>query len=135
VYFVVIDDDDIIVPNNGSDLSLALYNNYISSYYAGQSTVPGAFNMYKTHLLSLYGTLDFSGVTSISSIMTTKRDTILNYIPYVTSLVFDGCSELLMQDANTMTTSFDFSNMPNLTSVSMNGCNKVIGILDFTSNP
>jgi hypothetical protein len=40
-----------------------------------------------------------------------------------------------MQDANTMTTSFDFSNMPNLTSVSMNGCNKVIGILDFTSNP
>lgn len=135
MYFVVIDDDDVIVPNNGSDLSVALYNNYISSYYARQSTVPGAFNMYKMHLLSLYGTLDFSGVTSISSIMTTKRDTILNYIPYVTSLVFDGCSELLMQDANTMTTSFDFSNMPNLTSVSMNGCNKVIGILDFTSNP
>ena len=88
---MVVNDDDVIVPANGSDLAVTLYDKYISLYYSGASTVPSAFSMYKSHLLSLYGTLDFSGVPNIPSIMTTKNDTILKYIPYVTSVIFDGC--------------------------------------------
>jgi hypothetical protein len=57
---MVIDDGDVIVPANGSPLATTLYDKYISLYYSGQSTVPSAFSMYRTHLMSLYGTLDFS---------------------------------------------------------------------------
>jgi len=59
--------------------------------------------MYKMHLLSLYGELDFSSqnTNTISSIMTTRGDTVLKYIPNVTSLIFDGCSNLYKVDPQT----------------------------------
>jgi len=93
-YFMVMSDNDVIVPANGSDLAVTLYNKYISLYYQGAASIPSAFSMYKSHLLSIYGTLDFSGVPTISSIMTTKNDTVLKYTPYLTSVIFDGCSNL-----------------------------------------
>ena len=90
--------------------------------------------MYKMHLLSLYGELDFSQQTEISSIMTSRGDTVLKYIPNVTSLIFDECSNLYKQDPQTTLDSFDFSNLPKLTSISMNGCTRVVGTLDFSNN-
>ena len=92
--------------------------------------------MYKMHLLSLYGELDFSpqSTNTISSIMTAKGDTVLKYIPNVNSLVFDGCSQLYKIDPQTNQDSFDFSNLPKLTSISLNGCSGAIGTLDFSNN-
>lgn len=130
---MVVNDNDIIVPANGSPLASTLYNKYISLYYAGQSNIPSAFPMYKMHLLSLYGTLDFSNVPQIESVMTTNRDTVFKYVPYVTSLVLDGCSRLYKQDPITLLDSLDFSNLTRLTSASFNGCTNLIGTLDFTN--
>ena len=136
LYFVVVNDNDVIVPANGSPLAVGLYNKYIELYYSGQQSIPGAFPMYKMHLLSLYGELDFSSqsTNTISSIMTTKGDTVLKYIPNVTQLIFDGCSSLYKVDPQTNQDSFDFSNLSKLTSISMNGCTQVVGTLDFSNN-
>lgn len=130
---MVVNDDNVIVPANGSPLASTLYNKYISLYYAGQQNIPSAFPMYKMHLMSLYGTLDFSSVPEIESVMTTNRDTVLKYTPYITSLVFDGCASLYKQDPITMTDSLDFSNLTALTSASFNGCTKLIGTLNFST--
>lgn len=135
VYFMVVNDDNVIVPANGSPLASTLYNKYISLYYAGQQNIPSAFPMYKMHLMSLYGTLDFSSVPEIESVMTTNRDTVLKYTPYITSLVFDGCANLYKQDPITMTDSLDFSNLTALTSASFNRCTKLIGTLNFSTCP
>lgn len=133
VYFMVVNDDVAVIPANGSPLASTLYNKYISLYYAGQQNVPSAFPMYKMHLRSLYGTLDFSGVPEIESIMTTNRDTVLKYTPYITSIVFDGCTNLYKQDPTTLADSLDFSNLSMLTNASFNGCTRLIGTLDFSN--
>ena len=134
LYFMVIDDNEVIVPANGSPLASTLYDKYISLYYSGQSVIPSAFSMYKTHLMSLYGTLDFSQQSTIGSVMTSKGDTVLKYIPNITSLIFDGCANLYKQDPQTNSDSFDFSSLLELTSISMNGCVGAVGVLDFSNN-
>lgn len=63
---------------------VALYGNALDSYY-------------KSDLLSLTGTLDFSAnASSIGTVYTADgNNSLLKYLPNIKSLIFDNCTSLI----------------------------------------
>lgn len=124
-YLLVIDDADPIVTYDSTPLSTALWNTYssISVYNIPSGQTP---DIYRTQLLSLYGTLDFSSYTSLASLNTEKNDSVLKYIPYINSLDFSGCTQL-------PSSALDFSQSVGLTSLNLTNCTNLNGTLDLST--
>lgn len=93
--------------------------------------------LYRTDLLSLNGTITFN--TSVQNIINYNgTNSILNYLPNVTGLVFDGNTNLtnvFTTLQNTELDQFIFTNMPNLRILSIQNCTGLTGSIDLTMCP
>ena len=119
VYFVILDDPTPIIIGSSTALSTVMWRTYANLY--SLSTMVNQ-SMYKSHLLGLYGSIDFTSNTNINTLITNVGDSVLKYIPYVTELDFEGCSSLPKIDSQTYANNFDFSNSSALTSISLKDC-------------
>ena len=70
---------------------LTLFNKYITTY-----SLPNIYtNLYKTHLLGINGTLDFTSYTSqTSTLFANGGASIFTYLPNITSIDLTGCTAL-----------------------------------------
>jgi hypothetical protein len=68
--------------------------------------------------------------------MSAEGDSILYYLPAVEGLVFDGCTQLTTQFldiSSNLIPQFVFSDVPNLTTFSIQNCTGLTGDIDLTS--
>ena len=101
--------------------------------------------LYRTDLLTLTGTLDFTGADSLVSgqtfnnlIVNNGRHSLLEYIPNVTGLILDGCANLTtsylpLQGSEIPNVVFD--NMPHLQTLSIQNCSSLTGTIDLSNCP
>lgn len=137
INIILTDDSRVIIAADSTNyLYQALKRLYDSEYAANIS------GFYKTHLLSLYGSLTFYGTDNgtqydfrtVTSLTTDQGDTVFNYLNYITAVDLTGCS-LLMVDSNNASSIFNFTGTPNLLQFTLNGCTSVTGTVDFTTCP
>lgn len=92
--------------------------------------------IYRTDLLFLTGTLTFvDNNNTFTNIVTADgRNTLLSYLPKITGLVFDNCSELtsVYSYQNTELNQFVFTNMPDLQLLSIQNCTGLTEDIDLT---
>jgi hypothetical protein len=82
--------------------------------------------MYKSHLMSITGSLDLSSATTLTA---SNGNNILNYLPNISSVTFEDNLNLLTLSST------DFENMEELASVNMSGCTGLNGqTLDLSNN-
>jgi hypothetical protein len=94
---VVIDDNEIIVSN--SSQADDLYTVISTHYGINYGTQHVNMNYYKTQLISLYGTIDFSDTPLISTLKAhNNKHSILYYLPNITGVKADGCTNLSFTD-------------------------------------
>ena len=92
-------------------------------------------NLYKTELLSLYGTLDLSN-SNVTSLLANTNYSVFTYMKYITSITLDGLTQITLNDLATGNNQLDVSNIASLTSISLNGCTGLNGsVLDLTASP
>ena len=125
IYFIAVNDATPIIEGSQAALSRCMWDKYCALY---SLQTGAAQNMYKTHLLSVYGTVDFSpnDYKTVNSLVTSNNDSVLKYIPNVTILNFEGCTSLGIQDTNHYN-NFDFTQSSNLTSLNLKGCTGLNG--------
>ena len=125
---LVMNDMSPIVRADGSYLYLALNSLYTS--LNGESTE--AF--YRSTLLGLTGTLDFSPYPNLGRLAVSTNKTILYYLANVTGIILDGCSQLTStyDNAGVTINQFDFSRMPNLQTLSIQNCTSLTANIDLT---
>jgi hypothetical protein len=89
---IVLEDRSAII----NSINTVVYGAIASAWYDEYGEVFPSSYVYRTHLLSLHGELDFSievnGAVLGSSLVTLNNRSLLKYLPNVTSLVFDGCN-------------------------------------------
>ena len=137
---MVLNDNTPILQNDGSLLYQVVTQKYISQFNTSLS------NYYKTHLMALTGTLDFttdpvtntakSDWLAITSIKANSGSTILKYLPNITGLVFDNCTALTSTNSSITDddkNQFVFTYMPNLVSISMQNCIGLTNDIDVSS--
>ena len=137
---MVLNDNTPILQNDGSLLYQIVTQKYISQFNTSLS------NYYKTHLMALIGTLDFttdpvtntakSDWLAITSIKANSGSTILKYLPNITGLVFDNCTALTSTNSSITDddkNQFVFTYMPNLVSISMQNCIGLTNDIDVSS--
>lgn len=131
---IVWDDNDVIISQNVSE---GKYIGVTTLYKSNYSLTDFTGSVYKSHLLSLYGTLDFSQQQQKpASLLTQNGDSMFLYTKYITSVILDGCTAIPLTDISTSATELDFSNMQYMTSLSINGCSGLgNGLLDLSANP
>lgn len=122
--FNLLDNTTPILSNDASYLYNAMldkYRNQVGDVTASPSR--GIF--YRSTLLNLTGSLSFENYTSIESLRTLTNESILRYVPNITSLSFSGCSSLTSTNQNISSNGgvqLVFNNMPNLESLNIYGC-------------
>jgi hypothetical protein len=123
LYIIVWNDSASLVNIDSSNpLYLAIRNKYNTDYDLANET---NFAIFKSHLLSLYGTFDLTQYSSVGSLIGNNQQSIFNYMPYITSINLEGCTNLAHRFNSTgdgFINVFDFTNMPRLTSISLKGC-------------
>lgn len=124
---LLIDDNTPILFASQSDLFLTISGKYGTDYGIQQTY----FDFYKSHLLSLDGTLDFSSVSQITSILASNRQSILKYLPNIVEYDFSNCTSLQRQ--NSGDNQFDFSNSAKLKTLNMSGCSAMSGTIDLSN--
>lgn len=127
---LITNDDSVIVSVNTSDpLYSVLQTQYKTNYQLSQWNEP----FYKLDLMSLTGTLNFSNESTLASLMGNDGYSILLYTNNITSLILDGCTQVQAVDPVSLRSNFDFSNIPNVQTLSANGCTGLNGqLLDLT---
>lgn len=123
-FYVIVWNDNIpvITIDTTNPLYLAIRNKYNTDYDLANET---NFAIFKSHLLSLYGTFDLTQYSSVGSLIGNNQQSIFNYMPYITSINLEGCTNLVHRFNSTgdgFINVFDFTNMPRLTSISLKGC-------------
>ena len=79
--------------------------------------------------MALVGTLDFSSAgSSLANLTTYNSDRLLKYLPNITGLVFDGCTNLPSSE-------MVFTNMPHLQTLSIQNCSSLTGTIDLSGCP
>jgi hypothetical protein len=137
---IVIDDDSVAIHSAAVSpgVQATLADRFDAIY--GQNTAPTYF--FKSDLLSLYGTLDFSAHSQqVGTVFATNGQPLVKYMPNVTGLVFTGCTNVSptgssfgTYDSSTRTLTFE--TLPKLTTLSFENCNaQDVGILDLTNCP
>lgn len=103
-----------------NNLHQSLYGNSLSKYY-------------KSDLLSLTGTLDFSSYSSgISMIKDETGNPLLALTTNINSIDLTGCTSVATSGIMLNQT---FPTLPYLTSLSLNGCTSITGVVDFSNCP
>lgn len=134
---IVMQDNQAIITSINTVVYGVLSNSWNTEYNTQLPT-----SVYRIHLLSLHGELDFSvqinEQTLGSNIATNNRRTLLKYIPNVTSLIFDGCNALTftsqyVDENNGKQIMFDY--MPNLQKLSIQNCTRLDQDIDLTMCP
>ena len=130
MFDIVMVDMSPIVRADGSYLYLALDALYTS--INGEST--NAF--YRSTLMALTGTLDFSDYPNLGRLAVSTNKSILYYLHNVTGLILDGCSLLTdtFNNAGVTIDQMDFSKMAALQTLSIQGCTGLSNDIDLTDN-
>jgi hypothetical protein len=103
-----------------NNLHQTLYGNSLSKYY-------------KTDLMSLTGTLDFSSYSSgISMIKDETGNPLFASLININSIDLTGCTSIATSGIMNNQT---FPTMPYLTTLSLNGCTSITGVVDFSNCP
>lgn len=127
---IVMNDSSIITSAGGSNAYLVLNNLYTSLY--GHS----AEVFYRSTLMNLTGTLDFSVYPTTSMIIGSTNKSLLYYLENITGLDMTGCT--LMQDTyvkdGVTINQIDFSNMHSLQTLSIQGCSGLQNDIDLSNN-
>ena len=131
INILVYNDSQVIHTQNvSSGVQNVLNTNHILSY-------GNAINQYyKSDLLSLTGTLDFSAESqSIGSISTVNRDNLLQYLQNISEFNFSGCSHLDQSSLGSISSGvISVVNLPNLITLNLNGT-PITNVLDLTNCP
>ena len=113
VNLILMDDNVVLLQASGLSLFQTISAAYASKYISQDSSIGMAyFNFYKSHLLSLDGILTFGNEISDFS-LDNSMGKLFDYIPYVSGITLDA------QNFN-LSNQLDFSNMPNITSITIN---------------
>ncbi|MCR5270548.1 MAG: hypothetical protein K6D91_05975 [Prevotella sp.] len=125
---VVMNDLSPIVRADGSYLYLALNTLYDSIY--GES----ADVFYRSTLMGMTGTLDFSPYPNIGRLAVSTNKSILYYLHRVTGVVLDGCTllENTFDNGGVIINQMDFSKMAALQSLSLQGCTGLTEDIDLS---
>ena len=134
VNIIVMLDQTVILANDGS----TVYTVINSAYNALYGSVP--LKYYRSHLMAITGTVDFSSNTSwaeTTSLKTANNRSILRYLTNVTSLILDGGT--VLTSTNTDITDTDqsqlvFSEMTKLTSLSLKNCKALTSNINLENN-
>ena len=124
LYFIIIDDNTPVITGSTAALSQVMWNTYCELY---NLPLGQAQNMYRSHLFSVYGTLDFTDYPNINSLITDNSDSVLRYIPNVTAITFEGCTGLVKTEVTSLQNNLDFSLCSNLESLVLKGCTGLNG--------
>lgn len=135
---IILDDDAVAIHSAAVSpgVQATLADRFDAIY--GSNTAPTYF--FKSDLFSLHGTLDFSAHSQqVGTVFTASGQPLIKYMPNITGLIFDGCSNVTptgtsfgTYDSSTRTLTFEA--LPKLTTLSFAGCNSQdIGILDLTN--
>lgn len=117
------DNTPILVANSTNGAFLAINAHYNDTYSTTNQT-----SLYKTHLMGIYGNVDFGSYASnFSTLQSALGDCVLLYMPNVEGLDLTDCTQL-----NYSANSIDLSNCSKLTTLSLNGCVNVTGVLNIT---
>lgn len=133
---VIMNDTDQVV----SSTQRALYNTMNNAWIEQFGSAFGKNYFYRTDLLALTGTLTFTSTEEIalSSLVTSfGTDTVLNYLPNITGIVLDNCTNITSTH-NSITVNDGkqvvFDNIPNLRLLSIKNCTGLTDDVDLTSN-
>lgn len=90
-------------------------------------------NIRRSDLMTLDGTLTFG--STIANLLSQQGDSILRYFPAIQGLIFDNCSQLttnVTYDSESIL-QFDFSNTPNLETLSIQNCTGLTGNMNLSN--
>ena len=122
---LVLQEESIIVPSTSTNM----YSAVDAAWSTQFGTASGKNNFYKIDLMALVGTLDFSSAgSSLANLTTYNSDRLLKYLPNITGLVFDGCTNLPSSE-------MVFTNMPHLQTLSIQNCSSLTGTIDLSGCP
>ena len=125
------DDAQMIIPYNTQD---GRYQATVSLYNSNYSSSNFERSFYKSDLLSLYGTLDFSSYNNITTdLLSSQDDSIFKYTKYITGINLSGCSAITLVNATTGQDELDFSQILNLQTLNLSGCSGLTGELDLSN--
>ena len=128
---IIVMRDPVIVMSVQSVLWNAINTRWQAKY---SETVPNSIK--RSDLINLDGTLTFG--TTIANIMSAEGDTVLNYLPAIEGLVFDGCTLLTTNYLDPNSNSilqFDFTGTTNLQTLSIQNCTGLTGTIDLSMCP
>lgn len=122
---IVVQEESIVVPSTNTNMYAAIDAAWSNQYGA----ISGKNNFYKIDLMTLTGTVNFSSAGSnLVNLTTYNNDRLLKYLPNVTGLVFDGCTNLPSQE-------MIFTNTPNLQTLSVYNCTSLDQDIDLSDCP
>lgn len=130
---LVMDDSTPIV----TSLQTYLYESIANAWYTQFSETFSESRFYRTDLLALNGTITFS--TSMNNLLNANNNaSVLDYLPNVTGLVFDGNTNLTSTNQYITANNhnqFVFNKMPNLRTFSIQNCTGLTEDIDLTVCP
>ena len=136
VSLILVTDKVAIVSNDASILYSVINAKYLAQYSVDKSS------FYRTDLMALTGTLNFTTDSSwltITSLKTQNSRSIFKYLTNITSIILDGCTQLTSTNSNITyegdtTSQLVFDQMLNLTSLSIQNCTALTQDIDLTLN-
>ena len=126
---VVLMRDPVVVTSIQGSLWSAINTRWTAKYGEGVGNI-----VRRSDLLGLDGTLTFTSDTT--NIISAEGDTLLHYLPAIETLIFDECTLLTSsyEDINqNQIPQFDFSEMYDLTNLSIVGCTGLTNDIDLTN--
>ena len=136
ISLVLITDKIAIVSNDASILYSVINAKYLAQYGVDKSS------FYRTELMALSGTLDFttnSNWLTITSLKTQNARSIFKYLPNITEVILDGCTALPSTNSNITyegdtTNQLVFDQMLNMTKLSIQNCTTLTSSLNLFLN-
>ena len=124
---IVSDDSTAIVMSSQS----VMFNVINAAWTAQYGSAIGRNNFFKLDLMSLTGTLDFSAAgTNLSNLLTANGSYLFRYLPNITGINLDGCTNIT--NVNSNITQIDFTYMTALQNLSIQNCTGLTGDIDIT---
>lgn len=125
---IVMNDQSPIVRADGSYLYLALNALYTSLNGEGTEA------FYRSTLMGLTGTLDFSPYPNLAILSVSTNKSIFYYLTGITGVILDECSLLTstFNNAGITINQTAFDNMPNLQTLSIQGCTGLTEDIDLS---
>ena len=132
---IILYDDASILLDQANSSSRMLFNILNDKYNELYGVSVGSY-FYKSTLMSIHGELDFSSEPTIQNLLTNTSESVFLYLENLTSLKFNGCTNLVMYDqfiTGQNKNVFRFDNMTNLQSLDLSGCTSLTGSIDLSN--